>query len=66
MSSLESAAIGGLAHLVNFQVLPDYLRVIQGDGVSLKAIEKILIEMKTRKLSAENIGFGMGPSCYKK
>jgi nicotinamide phosphoribosyltransferase len=51
---------------VGFKVLPEYLRVIQGDGVSLKAIEKILIEMKARMLSAENIGFGMGAELLQK
>jgi nicotinamide phosphoribosyltransferase len=51
---------------VGFKVLPDYLRVIQGDGVSLATIEKILIEMKCRKLSAENIGFGMGAELLQK
>jgi len=51
---------------VGFKVLPNYIRVIQGDGVSLKAIEKILIEMKVRKLSAENIAFGMGAELLQK
>jgi nicotinamide phosphoribosyltransferase len=51
---------------VGFKVLPDYIRVIQGDGVSLATIEKILIEMKMRKLSAENIAFGMGAELLQK
>jgi nicotinamide phosphoribosyltransferase len=51
---------------VGFKVLPNYIRVIQGDGVSLATIEKILIEMKARKLSAENIAFGMGAELLQK
>ena len=51
---------------VGFKVLPEYIRVIQGDGVSLTAIENILIEMKRRNLSAENIAFGMGAELLQK
>lgn len=51
---------------VGFKVLPDYIRVIQGDGVSLETIEMILQEMKKRKLSAENISFGMGAELLQK
>jgi nicotinamide phosphoribosyltransferase len=43
-----------------FKVLPDYLRVIQGDGVNHLSIIDILNEMENRKLSADNIAFGMG------
>lgn len=43
-----------------FLVLPDYVRVIQGDGVSPKMIKSILSVMRIHRLSAENIAFGMG------
>ncbi len=43
-----------------FRVLPDYVRVIQGDGVSPTMIGNILDVMKSKHLSAENIAFGMG------
>lgn len=43
-----------------FKMLPDYLRVIQGDGIDEDSIEDILISMAGRKLSADNIAFGMG------
>ncbi|MEE9413610.1 MAG: nicotinate phosphoribosyltransferase [Methylococcales bacterium] len=43
-----------------FRVLPDYVRVIQGDGVSPTMIGTILEVMKSKGLSAENIAFGMG------
>jgi nicotinamide phosphoribosyltransferase len=43
-----------------FRVLPDYVRVIQGDGVSPTMIGTILEVMKSKGLSAENVAFGMG------
>tara|TARA_R110000868_G_scaffold410505_1_gene698748 strand:+ start:35665 stop:37044 length:1380 start_codon:yes stop_codon:yes gene_type:complete len=45
-----------------YYVLPDYIRVIQGDGVSPLTIENVLLNMKEHKQSAENIVFGMGAS----
>ena len=51
-------------HLTNggYRLLPDYLRVIQGDGISPSTIEAILEAMKERGLSADNVAFGMGSS----
>ncbi len=43
-----------------FRVLPDYVRVLQGDGITPKTIETILGTMESRHISAENIVFGMG------
>ncbi|MEM9336121.1 MAG: nicotinate phosphoribosyltransferase [Pseudomonadota bacterium] len=43
-----------------FLVLPDYVRVIQGDGISPAQIRQILAVMKVHRLSADNIAFGMG------
>jgi len=43
-----------------YRVLPEFVRVIQGDGISQQTIEAILTAMKQRKLSAENVAFGMG------
>jgi nicotinamide phosphoribosyltransferase len=43
-----------------YEVLPPYIRVIQGDGVSRKSINAILLDLKKNKISAENIAFGMG------
>jgi nicotinamide phosphoribosyltransferase len=50
-------------HVVNdkgYRVLPDYIRVIQGDGITVDNIEEILKRMEAAKLSASNIAFGMG------
>jgi nicotinamide phosphoribosyltransferase len=43
-----------------YKVLPNFIRVIQGDGINEVSIRLILEEMKRRGLSAENITFGMG------
>ncbi len=49
-----------------YRVLPNredgspIIRVIQGDGINHESIREILTEMESRKLSAENIAFGMG------
>ena len=51
---------------LGYRVLPSYIRVIQGDGVSLQTIEAILDAMKLRKQSAENIAFGMGGELLQK
>ena len=45
-----------------YRLLPDYLRVIQGDGISPSTIEAILEAMKGQGLSADNVAFGMGSS----
>ena len=43
-----------------FLVLPDYVRVIQGDGISPAQIRQILAVMKIHRFSADNVAFGMG------
>ncbi len=43
-----------------FKVLPDYVRVLQGDGITPDTIKLILSRMEEEGLSAENIVFGMG------
>ena len=43
-----------------YKVLPEYVRVIQGDGISPATIADILDNMQAKQLSAENIAFGMG------
>lgn len=49
-----------------YRVLPEYIRVIQGDGISLQTIKEILAAMKARQLSADNIAFGMGGELLQK
>ena len=57
---------GFITNAKGYKVLPDYVRLIQGDGVSATSIEAILYEMKKRGLSAENVAFGMGGELLQK
>lgn len=49
-----------------FKVLPDYVRVIQGDGMTLDNISNVISAMEERKLSVDNIAFGMGAGLLQK
>ncbi|SEA20061.1 nicotinate phosphoribosyltransferase [Microbulbifer marinus] len=49
-----------------YRLLPDFVRVIQGDGISRHSIPKILQAMKERKQSADNVTFGMGGELLQK
>jgi nicotinamide phosphoribosyltransferase len=60
------AAFGYRINGKGYRVLPDCVRLIQGDGVSPAAIEAILAEMQRRGLSAENVAFGMGGELLQK
>lgn len=57
---------GSFENAKGYRVLPNrddgspIIRVIQGDGINYNSIREILTEMESRKLSAENIAFGMG------
>ncbi len=43
-----------------FKLLPPCLRVLQGDGIDLDSLHKILTAMEQKGFSAENLVFGMG------
>ncbi|HET8687495.1 MAG TPA: nicotinate phosphoribosyltransferase [Methanosarcina sp.] len=43
-----------------YKVLPDCIRVLQGDGVNYDSIKQILLNLRAKGISAENIVFGMG------
>ncbi|MCP3852772.1 MAG: nicotinate phosphoribosyltransferase [Gammaproteobacteria bacterium] len=49
-----------------YRILPDFVRVIQGDGISSKTIEEILQAMKEKNQSADNVAFGMGGELLQK
>lgn len=49
-----------------FHVLPDHIRVIQGDGVDEDSIVRIMQRMVDSKLSIDNIAFGMGGGLLQK
>ena len=60
------ARFGSRTNRRGFRVLPDCVRLIQGDGVSLQSIGEILEAMKQRGLSADNVAFGMGGGLLQK
>lgn len=43
-----------------YKVLPDFIRVIQGDGITKTSILKIIENLDAAKISLDNIAFGMG------
>lgn len=43
-----------------YKVLPSHIRVIQGDGIDEESVVRIMQRMVDRKLSIDNIAFGMG------
>lgn len=43
-----------------YKVLPDWLRIIQGDGIDIKSMEKILERFEQIGWSTSNIAFGSG------
>ncbi len=56
-------------HTVNSKgcaVLPDYIRVIQGDGMTLDSIAAICQKLTDEKIAIDNIAFGMGGGLLQK
>lgn len=49
-----------------FYVLPPYIRVIQGDGMELDTIRRLLALMEKEQLAVDNIAFGMGGALLQK
>jgi nicotinamide phosphoribosyltransferase len=43
-----------------YEVLPSHVRVIQGDGINIVSIRRILSALESACISADNIAFGMG------
>lgn len=51
---------GFTTNVKGYKVLPPQVGIIQGDGVNRKSINSILLAMKWKGWSADNIVFGMG------
>jgi len=49
-----------------YKVLPPYIRVIQGDGISYESLTEILENMVQNKWAAENVAFGSGGALLQK
>ncbi len=51
---------GTITNTKGYRVLPDYIRLIQGDGINSTSIGKIIEAILAAGFSTENITFGMG------
>lgn len=60
------AKFGYRTNSKGYRVLPDCVRLIQGDGVCAASIEAILAALKAQGLSADNVAFGMGGELLQK
>lgn len=49
-----------------YKVLPPYIRVIQGDGMNIDTIPRLLTNLAERGISASNIAMGMGGGLLQK
>jgi len=49
-----------------YRVLPPQIRVIQGDGITVESLPRILEALKMRAISTENLAFGMGAGLLQK
>ena len=60
--ALERLAVkfGTTINSKGYKVLPDYVRVIQGDGISPQSLTKIIEVIMKAGFSADNVTFGMG------
>uniref|UniRef100_A0A7S1AAI1 Nicotinamide phosphoribosyltransferase n=1 Tax=Noctiluca scintillans TaxID=2966 RepID=A0A7S1AAI1_NOCSC len=57
---LLGTAFGTTTNSKGFKLLPPYLRVIQGDGISYESMSTIYDSMLASKWAADNIVFGSG------
>ena len=49
-----------------YKVFHKFIRVLHGDRISLSKLKEILEELKSNKISVENVSFGMGASLLQK
>ena len=66
MLNILGDKFGSKKNSKGFKMLPPYLRIIQGDGISYETLEAILEVMKKNSWSAENIVFGSGGALLQK
>lgn len=55
-----SQHFGFIVNSKGYKVLPDYVRIIQGDGINYESIQAILKYLEFEKISIDNVIFGMG------
>ncbi|MDO4697835.1 MAG: nicotinate phosphoribosyltransferase [Pasteurellaceae bacterium] len=52
--------VGYSVNQKGYKVLPDYIRLIQGDGITIHSLTPILQAIMVQGFSVENVNFGMG------
>ena len=57
---LLAGKFGSTTNGAGFKVLPDFIRVLQGDGINQDSIDVILLNLAGEGFAAENMVFGMG------
>ncbi|XP_062605553.1 nicotinamide phosphoribosyltransferase-like, partial [Saccostrea cucullata] len=57
---------GTITNSKGYKLLPPYLRIIQGDGISYESLSGILKHMKNQGWSADNVVFGSGGALLQK
>ncbi|MDB4975883.1 MAG: nicotinate phosphoribosyltransferase [Myxococcaceae bacterium] len=60
------ARVGMRINSKGYKVLPDYFRVIQGDGIDRHSMRAILEKLTSLQISASNISFGSGGGLLQK
>lgn len=53
-------AFGYTVNKKGYKVLPNFLRVLQGDGMNINSIRTLALNLRADGISLENIVFGMG------
>ena len=57
---LLAGKFGSTTNGAGYKVLPDFIRVLQGDGINQDSIDAILLNLAKEGFAAENMVFGMG------
>lgn len=58
--SILAEKVGYRVNSKGYKVLPDHIRLIQGDGINIHSLSPILEAIMAQGFSAENVNFGMG------
>lgn len=59
-------SFGYTTNTKGFKVLPNHIRVIQGDGINEESLVRIMQKLYDAKISIDNIAFGMGGGLLQK
>lgn len=63
---LLAKAFGHTTNAKGYKVLPPYIRVIQGDGIDISMIAKLIAVMEEQGWSMDNLAFGSGGGLLQK